>query len=73
MTVASSPIGVFEQGRAEFNGKIIHAHELTSENLHWAEGKHVVVIGAGKSAVDASVAASEVAASVTNVFRKVCA
>ena len=59
-----------EQGREAFQGQIIHAHELTSKKLESARAKHVVVCGAGKSAIDAAAAAAEVAASVTNVFRK---
>lgn len=51
---------------------MIHARDLTTSNLHLAKGRHVVVIGSGKSALDASVAAAEVAASTKNVFKTVC-
>lgn len=61
------------QGRQLFEHPVIHANQLTTRNLELAKDKHVIVIGSGKSAVDAAVAASEVAASVTNVFRKVLA
>ena len=62
---------VWVQDRELFGGDVIHACELTSKNLHIAEGKRVLVVGAGKSAIDACVAATEVSASVTNVFRQV--
>ena len=59
------------QGKEVFSGRVIHASELSTDNLHLARGKRVVVCGAGKSALDASVAAAQVATSVTNVFRQV--
>lgn len=51
---------------------MIHGCELTTDKLSIAQGRQVIVLGAGKSAIDASVAAAEVAISVTNVFRRVC-
>ena len=47
------------------------ARDLTTDNLHVARDKQVVVIGSAKSALDAAGAAGEVATSVVMLSRKV--
>ncbi|KAK9868751.1 hypothetical protein WJX84_005726 [Apatococcus fuscideae] len=51
-----------------FSGKILHSKHLTDASI--AQGKHVVVVGGNKSAMDASLVCSQVAASTTMVARK---
>lgn len=63
--------GVYAQGRDMFLGTEMVARNLTTDNLHVARGKQVVVIGSAKSAVDAAGAAAEVADSVVMLSRKV--
>ena len=53
------------------SGLQLVARELTTARLPELAGRHVVVLGCGKSAVDACAAAAEVAASTTMLFRKV--
>jgi len=38
------------ENRARFTGRVVHSSELSDENL--LEGKRVIVVGAGKSALD---------------------
>ena len=59
------------QDRATFKGKEIVARQLTTQNLHLAEGRKVVVIGSAKTALDVAGAAAEVAETVTVLARKV--
>lgn len=61
------------QGLGTFTGKVLHAKDfrLTGDLLR---GKRVLVLGAGKSALDCSVVAASPeagAASVTTLFRQV--
>lgn len=49
---------------------IVDAREFTDDQLPLAQGKRVVVVGAGKSAHDVGLAASRVAASATLVARR---
>lgn len=60
------------QAREAFKGKEIVARQLSTPNLHIAEGKKVVVIGSAKTALDVAGAAGEVAEAVTVLARKVC-
>lgn len=48
-------------------GSIMHSCEFTNKKM--AEGKHTIVVGSGKSAIDCLVAASKTGASSTLVFR----
>jgi dimethylaniline monooxygenase (N-oxide forming) len=66
--------GVFSQpdlpdvpGRQRFSGAVLHSSELTAERVR---GKHVVVVGAGKSALDCAMVAAEEGAACTLVFRR---
>ena len=59
------------QNREAFQGTEILAKQLTTDNLHVATGKRVVVIGSAKSALDVAGAAGEVAESVTMICRQV--
>ena len=59
------------QDREPFKGKEIVARQLTTQNLHIAEGSKVVVIGSAKTALDVAGAAAEVAETVTVLARKV--
>jgi dimethylaniline monooxygenase (N-oxide forming) len=70
--VASScALHVPVQGADKFQGKQLHAKQFTDASI--ATGKRVVVIGAGKSALDraSEIASSRTAASVTWLFRQV--
>ena len=58
------------QGQEGFRGLQLCARDLTTDRLADLAGKRVVVLGCGKSAVDACAAAAEVAASTTMLFRK---
>ncbi|HKG91889.1 MAG TPA: FAD-dependent oxidoreductase [Gemmatimonadaceae bacterium] len=54
-------------GRDAFAGAVVHSSELTDLDL--ADGKRVVVVGAGKSALDCAAAVAPRARSCTLVFR----
>lgn len=56
------------QGREIFKGDIVHSSQFTNREM--IRGKRVVVVGAGKSALDCAACAAEHAASSTLVFRK---
>ena len=58
------------QGLQGFRGLQLVARELTTARLPELAGKRVVVLGCGKSSVDACAAAAEVAGSTTMLFRK---
>ena len=55
-------------GQAEFSGEIIHISDLTTRER--LVGKRVVVVGYGKSATDAGLESSAVAASTSLIFRE---
>lgn len=55
-------------GQDRFTGQILHSSQLTDPET--IKGKRVIVVGAGKSALDCASAAAEHAASATLVFRK---
>jgi dimethylaniline monooxygenase (N-oxide forming) len=55
-------------GQDRFLGKILHSSQLTDPAT--IKGKRVVVVGAGKSALDCATFAAQQAASATLVFRK---
>ena len=59
------------QGADKFKGTQLHAKQFTDASI--AAGKRVVVLGAGKSALDraSELASSRTAASVTWLFRQV--
>ena len=59
------------QGMDSFKGLQLVARDLTTQRLPELAGKRVLVLGCGKSAVDACAAAAEVAACTTMLFRKV--
>ena len=52
----------------EAGGRVLPAHAFT--DVQQAQGRHVVVVGYGKSACDVAVAASDAAASTTVVARR---
>lgn len=56
------------EGREKFKGEIIHSSEFTNSEM--IRDKRVVVVGAGKSALDCAAFAAEYAASSTLVYRK---
>ncbi|KAJ8908328.1 hypothetical protein NDN08_005041 [Rhodosorus marinus] len=55
------------EGEQHFQGKLIHSSEYRSTEVF--AGKNVVVVGAGKSGIDAATTASTVAKSVSHVGR----
>jgi dimethylaniline monooxygenase (N-oxide forming) len=55
------------EGRAWFSGSVLHSSEFLDPAV--VRGRRVVVIGAGKSALDCATAAAEHGASCTLVFR----
>ena len=63
--------GRYMQGQESFQGEVLFARDLTTDALPQLKGKRVVVLGSGKSSVDACAAAAEVAGSTVNLFRKV--
>jgi dimethylaniline monooxygenase (N-oxide forming) len=56
------------EGQDQFAGKILHSSQLNDPEI--IRGKRVVVVGAGKSALDCATFASQQAASAMLVFRK---
>ena len=66
----AEPEKYYLQGLQSFRGLQLCARELTTDRLAELAGKRVVVLGCGKSSVDACAAAAEVAASTTMLFRK---
>mmetsp|Transcript_22010 Transcript_22010/g.48088 ORF Transcript_22010/g.48088 Transcript_22010/m.48088 type:complete len:524 (-) Transcript_22010:536-2107(-) len=56
------------EGQDKFAGKMYHSSEFTS--LEGLEGKHLVVVGNGKSAVDCAVNSADAGAKVTLLSRK---
>lgn len=56
------------EGDEHFGGSIVHSSQVPGENA--LAGRRVVVVGAGKSALDCAAAASEVAGACTLVFRR---
>jgi len=56
------------EGMEHFEGTILHSSLLTGEEI--VKGKKVVVVGAGKSALDCAKFAAQQAGSTTLVFRK---
>ncbi|KAK9813723.1 hypothetical protein WJX73_005390 [Symbiochloris irregularis] len=57
-------------GEERYQGTRMVSRDLTLERLQELRGQRVIVMGGGKSAVDACAAAAEVAASVHMLFRK---
>lgn len=55
------------EGTERFTGTILHSSELNDKEM--VEGKRVIVVGAGKSAVDCAAVAAKHARSCTSVFR----
>jgi ABC-type phosphate/phosphonate transport system substrate-binding protein/NADPH-dependent 2,4-dienoyl-CoA reductase/sulfur reductase-like enzyme len=55
-------------GQDDFSGTIVHSCDFTDASVT-VDGKHVVVVGGGKSAVDCAVESSRSAASVTLLQR----
>jgi cation diffusion facilitator CzcD-associated flavoprotein CzcO len=55
-------------GLEAFTGRALHSSELTDPGL--IDGRRVVVVGAGKSAVDCAASAARRARSATFVFRR---
>lgn len=66
--VFSEPYTPQFDGQDQFAGKILHSSQLTDPET--IKGKCVVVVGAGKSALDCATFAAQQAASATLVFRK---
>jgi thioredoxin reductase len=56
------------EGRERFEGLVLHSSQLTDPER--VRGMRVVVVGAGKSALDCATAAAEEATSATLVFRR---
>lgn len=56
------------EGQSAFAGEVLHSSRLRDPK--GLAGKHVVVVGAGKSALDCATAAARTAASATLLFRK---
>ena len=56
-------------GRAAFKGAVLHSRDFDATALKAATGKHVVVLGGAKSAIDCAVVAAEAAQSSTLLFR----
>ena len=56
------------EGRESFSGSVIHSSEMSNRGM--LRGKRVVVVGAGKSALDCASVAAHEAASSTLVFRR---
>ena len=54
-------------GADNFTGTLVHSSQLREDHL--ASDRHVVVVGAGKSALDCATAASKTSASCTLLFR----
>jgi hypothetical protein len=52
-------------GEASFQGKVLHSSQIKS--LEQLRGKTVVVVGSGKSSIDLTASASDVAAATTQV------
>ena len=59
------------QGQKDYQGSTLVARDLTWDRLQELRGRRVVVLGGGKSAVDACAAAVDVASSVVMLYRKV--
>jgi cation diffusion facilitator CzcD-associated flavoprotein CzcO len=59
------------QDQDKFPGVVLTGQGLTRIDMKNGEGKRVVVVGAGKSALDAAGNFAEVASSVTMLTRKV--
>ena len=55
-------------GKERFSGRVIHSSQFTDPAL--VEGKRVIVVGAGKSALDCATVAARHARSCTLVFRE---
>ncbi|MDX1687588.1 MAG: NAD(P)/FAD-dependent oxidoreductase [Candidatus Promineifilaceae bacterium] len=55
------------EGTERFSGSILHSSQFTDAEM--VEGKRVIVVGAGKSAVDCAAVAAKHARSCTSVFR----
>ncbi|MVU76302.1 NAD(P)-binding protein [Nocardia sp. ET3-3] len=56
------------EGRAEFGGVVLHSSQATDPSVF--AGRRVIVVGAGKSALDCAAYAGEHARECTLVFRK---
>jgi dimethylaniline monooxygenase (N-oxide forming) len=65
--VFSTPYLPAVAGRERFAGAVLHSSQLTTPEL--VRGHHVVVIGAGKSALDCATVAAQHGASCTLIFR----
>ena len=66
--VFSEPYVPQIEGQERFGGSLIHSSQMVDREL--LDGKHVVVVGAGKSALDCASVAAHEAESSTLVFRK---
>jgi dimethylaniline monooxygenase (N-oxide forming) len=63
----STPFVPTYKGKEEFKGKILHSSEYLSQKQ--VEGKRVIVVGGGKSALDIAVDSSAKSASSSLLFR----
>jgi len=66
--VFSEPYVPYIEGQEHFGGLLIHSSQMVDQEL--LSGKRVVVVGAGKSALDCAFVAAHEATSSTLVFRK---
>lgn len=66
--VFSEPYVPTIKGQDRFGGSLIHSSHMVDREI--LNGKHVVVVGAGKSALDCATVAAHEATSSTLVFRK---
>ena len=66
--VFSEPYVPQIEGQEHFGGSLIHSSQMVDREM--LSGKHVVVVGAGKSALDCASVAAREATSSTLVFRR---